>query len=77
MMGLPGALEWSIILFLILPLLVLPVVLFWLILGKAGLPKPLALLALLAGFGQVVLLFILAFARWPAVNGNGTTGKAS
>lgn len=71
MLGLPGGIEWLIILVLIVPLLVLPVVLFWMILDKAGLPKPLALLALWAGFGQLVLLFVLAFARWPAVGGNG------
>jgi hypothetical protein len=69
MLGLPGFIEWVIILFILGPLLIIPVVLFWLILGKAGLPEPLALIALFPGLGELALLFVLAFARWPAVEG--------
>lgn len=70
MVGLPGGIEWLIILFIFVPFLILPVVLFWLILGRAGLPEPLALIALFPGFGELALLFVLAFARWPAVEGD-------
>ncbi len=76
MLGVPGGIEWLIILFIIFPALILPVVLFWLILGRAGLPEPLALIALFPGFGELALLFVLAFARWPAIDEDGEAGAA-
>lgn len=40
---------------------------FWRIFTKAGLAGPLALLVLIPGIGSLVVLCILAFARWNVV----------
>jgi uncharacterized membrane protein YhaH (DUF805 family) len=40
------------------------VFLFWRILTKAGMAGPLALLLLIPGLGQIILLCILAFGDW-------------
>jgi uncharacterized membrane protein YhaH (DUF805 family) len=40
---------------------------FWRIFTKAGLAGPLALLVLIPGVGSLVVLCILAFARWNVV----------
>src|SRR5579875_4015585 len=48
---------------------------FWRIFTKAGLAGPLALLVLIPGLGHLVVICILAFARWnvvPAAPAYGT-----
>ena len=40
---------------------------FWRIFTKAGLAAPLAFLVLIPGIGSIVVLCILAFARWNVV----------
>ena len=48
---------------------------FWRIFVKAGLAGPLSLLVLIPGLGQLVVICILAFARWnvvPAAPAYGT-----
>ena len=47
---------------------VLIVVPFWRICSKAGYPGPLSLLMLLP-IANLILLYFLAFARWPALEG--------
>lgn len=37
----------------------------WRICSRAGLPGPLSLVVLIPGLGLFVLLFLLAFLRWP------------
>ncbi|MHB8177545.1 MAG: hypothetical protein ACYDA5_05265 [Vulcanimicrobiaceae bacterium] len=43
--------------------------LYWRILDKAGLQGPLALLNLIPGLGNLVVLLILAFSEWPVQRG--------
>ena len=76
MLGIPGGVEWLIILFIVCPAFVVPVVLFWFIFKKAGLPEPMALVGLVPGLGPLILLVVLAFARWPAAEGDGRPGAA-
>lgn len=74
MLGVPGGIEFLVMLVLFL---VVPVVLFWRIFRRAGLPAPLALIALFLGFGHLVLLCVLALADWPILqdtdSGKNTT----
>ncbi len=53
---------WQIV--IIFMVMVLPVICFWKILPRAGMPAPIAIFAFipLVGF---ILLVILAFKRWP------------
>ncbi|QIG46306.1 hypothetical protein G5V57_00140 [Nordella sp. HKS 07] len=53
-------LHWVIVLVVLLAI-VIP---FWKILPRAGIPAPVALVALVP-FGALILLWILAFKRWP------------
>ena len=69
--GLPGGLEWMVILFIAgffaLVLGLIPIILFWIIFRKAGLPEPLSLLVLVPGVGPLIPPLILAIAEWPAL----------
>jgi hypothetical protein len=67
MVVVPGGIEWLVMLALFS---VVPVVLFWRIFRRAGLPAPLALIALFPGFGHFVLLCVLALADWPILQDN-------
>lgn len=51
----------------ILVFVVFFIFLFWRIFVKAGLAGPLALLVLVPGIGSLIVLCILAFARWNVV----------
>jgi hypothetical protein len=51
---------------LVLLLLVLVVWPLWRVCSRAGFPGPLALVAIIP-LGLIVLLFVLAFAEWPAL----------
>ena len=62
----PGFFEMLIILSIALVINVLPLIAFWQICTKAGFPGPLALL-MLVPIGNLVLLFYVAFAPWPAL----------
>ena len=78
MLGLPGGGEWLIVLFVaglfaIVTALV-PLVLYWIIFRKAGLPEPLSLLVLVPGFGPLIPPLILAIAEWPALQGEDGRG---
>ena len=68
--GMPGGMElvivFVIMLFSVLGTL-LTVIPFWKICGKAGFPGPLSLL-ILVPIANIVLLFYIAFAPWPALN---------
>lgn len=55
------------ILLLYLLISVLPLLLFWRIFSKAGLPGALALLLLLPGVGLLAACLELAIAEWPAL----------
>jgi hypothetical protein len=48
-------------------LLIIPV---WRIFRRAGLQPALALLLLIPGLGLVIVSLVLAFSRWPAVEGS-------
>ena len=65
MLGIPGGIEFVLMLVLFL---VVPVMLFWRIFRRAGLPAPLALIGLFPGLGQLALLCVLALADWPAAD---------
>jgi hypothetical protein len=54
-----GIIQWLIAatIFFVVP--------FWKIIKRTGLKPPLALLALVPG-GMLVLLWVIAFAKWPA-----------
>ncbi len=52
--------HWLIVLIILLAILI-P---FWKILPRAGIPAPVALVSLIP-FGALILLWILAFKRWP------------
>ena len=55
--------NWIVVLtVLLLPILI--VIPFWQLLPRAGIPGPVALLALIP-FVPLILLWILAFKRWP------------
>jgi hypothetical protein len=58
------AFLWLIIVGLII---VLP---FWKIFTKAGFPGPLAILVIIP-FVNILMIFFLAFAEWPALKGPG------
>lgn len=54
----------------LLPLLIgqlLLVIPFWRILKRMGLPPALSLLAFLPGLGFLILLYVVAIAKWPAL----------
>tara|TARA_R100000789_G_C3014615_1_gene152126 strand:+ start:1126 stop:1311 length:186 start_codon:yes stop_codon:yes gene_type:complete len=40
----------------------------WKALEKAGMAPALSLIALIPGLGLLIVLFILAYGRWPAIN---------
>jgi hypothetical protein len=61
----PGPIELMVV-GLTLMLAVLPVLPFWLIFEKAGFSGAWSLLALLPGV-DLIMLFFLAFADWPAL----------
>ena len=66
-----------IILLISIPLtLLLTVLPFWFICKKAGFHGALSLLMLIP-VGNIVLIFILAFAEWPALRGHAGGGGAS
>ena len=67
MLGIPGGIGFLVL--LVLSLLV-PVILFWRILGRAGFPPPLAVIALFPGLGHLALLCVLALVDWPALRDN-------
>lgn len=52
--------HWLIVL-LVLLAIVIP---FWKLLPRAGIPAPVALFSLIP-FGALILLWVLAFKRWP------------
>ena len=54
--------------FFVALLLVVPV---WQIFKRAGLSAPLALLLFVPGIGPIIVTVLLAFMRWPAVEGEG------
>lgn len=49
----------------LLLLMLLPLLLFWRVFEKAGLPPIAALLCLVPGVGFLLTLALLAFTRWP------------
>jgi hypothetical protein len=69
--GVPGGVAWLGILIIAgvfaLVLGVIPIILFWIIFRKAGLPEPLSLLVLVPGVGPLIPPLILAIADWPAL----------
>ena len=64
--GMPGGIEWIVILFIYAIAVVLPVIAFWKICSKAGFPGPLGLL-MLVPVANIILPLYLAFAQWPAL----------
>ena len=64
--GPPGPTEFIIILFILGIMLVLTVLPFWMICTKAGFPGWYSL-AMLFPLLNIILLFFLAFADWPAL----------
>lgn len=56
-------LHWLVVItaLIILPALVIP---FWRILPRAGLPAPMSLISIIP-LGGIILLWIMAFKRWP------------
>ena len=67
---LPGTYEWIVIMgiFMVgfLATVLLAVIPYWMICKKAGFPPAMSLL-MLVPIGNIVLLFYLAFADWPAL----------
>ncbi len=59
-------LVWMLV---ILAVVVFFIWLYWRILDKAGLQGPLALLNLIPGIGNLIVLLILAFSEWPVQRG--------
>lgn len=57
------------VLILYLLISVLPLLLFWRIFSRAGLPGALALLLLFPGVGLLAASLVLAVADWPALRG--------
>jgi hypothetical protein len=75
----PGPAEFSVIFIIFFFMMgfavfgvLLTVLPFWKICTKAGFPGPLALL-MLVPVANIVLLFYLAFAAWPALRQTGTS----
>ncbi len=68
----PGAAEFMILVpLLFIPLVwILPVIVFWRICSKAGLPGALGLL-MLVPIANFILPLYVAFAEWPAMRGDG------
>lgn len=64
---LPEGPEILIIVFITALLAIFGILPFWLILKKAGLHPVISLIAI-APFGAFLVLFYLAFARWPALS---------
>jgi hypothetical protein len=62
----PGIIEFLVMVLMMGATIVLTVVPFWVIFQKAGFPGALSLLMMVPGI-NVVMLFVLAFARWPAL----------
>ncbi len=71
MLGVPGGIEWLVMLVLFT---VVPVFLFWRIFRRAGLPEALAVIALIPGWGPLALLLVLTFADWPALQDDAGHG---
>lgn len=72
----PGFFELLVIgAIIVLPVLVLTVLPFWVIFEKAGFPGALSLLMMVPGI-NVIMLFVLAFARWPALERGEETKTA-
>ncbi len=67
---LPGTYEWIVIMGIFamgfLATVLLAVIPYWMICKKAGFPPAMSLL-MLVPIGNIVLLFYLAFADWPAL----------
>jgi hypothetical protein len=64
----PGLLEALLILAIAVSMIVLTVFPFWLIFTKAGFPGWYSL-GMLFPILNLVLIFFLAFAKWPAIHG--------
>jgi hypothetical protein len=82
MLGVPGGLPLRLMLFVVgvfaIVMGAVPLVLYWIIFRKAGLPEPLALLVVVPGFGPLIPPLILAVADWPALrahDGNETNAE--
>jgi hypothetical protein len=67
----PGIAEIAVILVFGLIGFLLTVVPFWKICSKAGFPGPLSLLMLIP-IANIILLFYIAFAPWPALGRQGS-----
>ena len=69
----PGIAEILVIFLIVIPMAILvaliTVIPFWKICKKAGFPGELALL-MLVPFANIILLFYIAFADWPALRQN-------
>ncbi len=67
---LPGTYEWIVIMGIFamgfLATVLLAVISYWMICKKAGFPPAMSL-PMLVPIGNIVLLFYLAFADWPAL----------
>ena len=66
----PGAIEMILILFVSAFVWVLPVIVFWKICSKAGLPGALGLL-MMVPIANIILPLYVAFAEWPALRSDG------
>jgi len=67
----PVYFEWLVLgVIIVAPVMILTVLPFWVIFEKAGFPGPLALLMAVPGI-NLVMLFFLAFAKWPAQERSG------
>ena len=66
----PGGAECMIIMLIFLITSILPVIVFWRICSKAGLPGALGLL-MLVPIANFILPLYVAFAEWPAMRGDG------
>ena len=62
----PGIAEIVVLLGVLLGALLFTVIPFWMIFKKAGFHPALALL-MIVPLANIVMLFVLAFARWPAL----------
>ena len=60
-----SAVGFAVVYLLSLVLFLFPL---WKIFGKTGLHPALSLLVLVPGFGGLICLLVLAFARWPATD---------
>ena len=66
----PGIAELFVIMLIFLIVFILPVIAFWRICSKAGLPSALGLLMLVPIVNFILPLYV-AFAEWPALRGDG------